>query len=251
MLVIHIKGYLHNLDKGLTISYNFSSVPNFVIKEASSGTVDIVYQGDLFVLYNDGEQWMTYSKNDLVIKQMYSSYDLAYGDVLVSGLGFGILALWLCTKPNVNSVTVIELSEDIIKLFKDSNSVPDKLKIVNQDIRKYNTDKEYDTLLLDHYELQDYDWMLEDMQIIFNTIKHKNVWAWPLELIYLFKMYANGDYEIFYDIYMKCDKDFAQSWTVFVDKFFPEEKTLRNIDKDTLNNYIYTFLNKKYGYEVL
>jgi len=237
--------------RGPTISYNSSSVPNFVIKEASSGTVDIVDEGDLFVLYNNGEQWMTYSKNDLAIKQLYSSYDLAYGDVLVSGLGFGILALWLCTKPNVSSVTVIEVSEDVIKLFKDSNSVPDNLKIVNQDIRKYNTDKEYDALLLDHYELQDYDWMLDDMQIIFSTIKHKNIWAWPLELIYLFKMYANEDYKSLYDLDLKSNKDFTQLWTVFVDRFFPREKTLKNIDKDTLNNYIYTFLNKKYGSEIL
>jgi hypothetical protein len=219
-------------------------VPNFVIKEASSGTVDIVDQGDSFVLYNNGEQWMIYSKNDLAIKQLYSSYDLAYGDVLVSGLGFGILALWICTKPNVRSVTVVELSEDVIKLFKDSNYVPDKLKIVNQDIRKYNTDKEYDALLLDHYELQDYDWMLKDMQTIARTIKHKNIWAWPLELIYLFKMYTNSDYESLSDLDIRPDKDFTQLWTVFVNRFFPKEKALNNIDPDTLNSYIYTFLNK-------
>ena len=187
---------------------------------------------------------MIYSKNDLAIKQLYSSYDLAYGDVLVSGLGFGILALWICTKPNVRSVTVVEVSEDVIKLFKDSNYVPDKLKIVNQDIRKYNTDKEYDALLLDHYELQDYDWMLKDMQDIARTIKHKNIWAWPLELIYLFKMYTNSDYESLSDLDIKPDKDFTQLWTVFVNRFFPKEKTLNNIDPDTLNSYIYTFLNK-------
>ncbi len=228
--------------------YNAESVPSFFIKEGSSGNIKIVEMGKGFVLYEGSEFWMNSPKNnDSVIKQMYSSYDLGHGNVLVSGLGFGILALWLCSKPEVLSVTVVEFSEDVIKLFKDSNSIPDKLNIVNMDIRNYNTDTEYDAMLLDHYEKENFDFILDDIEKISSKIKHKSIWAWPLEEIFLFKMYASENHRAaVLDLVDKCDKDFSPLWNDFVDSFFPKEKMLKNVSNQKLNEYIYTYFNKKY-----
>jgi hypothetical protein len=227
--------------------YNAESVPSFFIKEGSSGNIKIVDKGKGFILYENNKFWMnSLKKNDSAIRQLYSSYDLAYGNVIISGLGFGILALWLCNKPDVVSVTVIEFSEDVIKLFKDSNSIPDKLNIVNMDIRNYNTDTEYDAILLDHYETESFDFILDDIQKISSKIKHKNMWAWPLEEMYLFKMYANENYRVVHDLVDKCDKDFSLLWNDFVDTFFPKEEMLKNISNQKLNEYIYTYFNKKY-----
>ena len=137
---------------------------------------------------------MSYQKNsDSEIKAQYSSYDLAFEDVLVSGLGFGILPLWLCDNPNVNSVTVIEISKDVIKLFKESNVVPNKLTIINDNMITYNTNKKYNAILLDHYEKEDFDLILKDIENICNRIDHDIFWAWSLEAIYLFKMYSSLD----------------------------------------------------------
>lgn len=203
--------------------------------------------GKGFVLYENDQFWMNFSKNnDTVIKQLYSSYDLAYGNVLVSGLGFGILALWLCSKPEVLNVTVIEYSKDVIKLFKDSNNIPDKLNIIHMDVRNYDTDTEYDAILLDHYEKETFDFILDDIKKISNKIKHKNMWAWPLEEMYLFKMYANKNHMAVHDLVDKCDKDFSSLWNDFIDKFFPEEEVLKNISNHKLNEYIYTYFNKEY-----
>ncbi len=226
--------------------YNAESVPKFFIKPGYSGNIKIVEMGKGFVLYENDQFWMNYPNNDSVIKQLYSSYDLAYGNVLVSGLGFGILALWLCSKPEVLSVTVIEFSEDVIKLFKDSNTIPDKLNIINMDIRKYNTDTGYDAILLDHYEKETFDFILDDIEKISSNIKHKNMWAWPLEEMYLFKMYADKNHKAVHDLVNKCDKDFSPLWNDFVDKFFPKEEMLKNINNHKLNEYIYTYFNKKY-----
>lgn len=228
--------------------YNPESVPSFFIKAGSSGNIKIVEMGKGFVLYEGSEFWMNSPKNnDSVIKQMYSSYDLGHGNVLVSGLGFGILALWLCSKPEVLSVTVVEFSEDVIKLFKDSNSIPDKLNIVNMDIRNYNTDTEYDAMLLDHYEKENFDFILDDIEKISSKIKHKSIWAWPLEEIFLFKMYASENHRAaVLDLVDKCDKDFSPLWNDFVDKFLPKEEVLKNINNNKLNEYIYTYFNKKY-----
>lgn len=231
------------------MSYDFRSIPNFVIKEASHGSVDIVDHGNYFELYNNSDRWMIYNKDtDLEIKEMYSSYDLAYGDVLVSGLGFGILALWLCNKPEVNSVTVIEMSEDVIQLFKDSNVVPKKLNIINDNMITYNTEKEYDVLLLDHYERQTFDWRLKDINRICSRIKHKYFWAWSLENIYIFKMYTS---EI-HPIHLKIDKvlhehagNVSALWGEFIDRFIPQELFLKDLTNEKINQYVYTFFNKQ------
>lgn len=231
------------------MSYNRDSVPDFVIKEASFGSVDIVDHGEYFVLYNNGDRWMVYNKDtDFEIKDMYSSYDLAYGDVLISGLGFGILALWLCAKPEVNSVTVVEMSEDVIKIFKDYNVVPEKLTIINDNMITYNTDKEYDVLLLDHYERQTFDWRLKDIGKICSRIKHKSFWAWSLEAIYLFKMYPNKIKDENFNIHTvlaESDNDLSSLWYEFVDNFLPEEVGLKTLDSDKLNHYIYNYFDKE------
>ena len=44
-------------------------------------------------------------------------YDMAQGDVLINGLGLGIAPYALSQKPEVNSITVIEISPDVIKLI--------------------------------------------------------------------------------------------------------------------------------------
>lgn len=229
--------------------YKFNTVPFFTIKESSSGPIDIIDHGDRFALYNNGDKWMAYQKGtDIEIKEMYSSYDLAYGDVLVSGLGFGILALWLCRKPEVNSVTVVEMSEDVIKLFKESNECPDKLTIINDNMVTYTTEKYYDVLLLDHYERQTYGWRLKDMGRICNRIKHKDFWAWSLESIYLFSMYEDIENKRGFDfdkVVTEHGNDLSTNWVGFIDKFFPEEKSLKMISSDKINEYVYHFFNRK------
>jgi hypothetical protein len=230
------------------MSYSLDSVPHFVVKEASCGSVDIVDHGDYFALYNNGDRWMVYNKDkDFEIKEMYSSYDLAYGNVLVSGLGFGILALWLCSKPEVDSVTVIEMSEDVIKLFKDSNIVPEKLTIINDNMITYNTDKEYDVLLLDHYERQTFDWRIKDIKRICSRINHKYFWAWSLEGMYLFKMYPNKMKEDNLNIYnylYESEKNLGVLWNDFIDKFFPEEVKSKSLPNDKINQYLYHYFHR-------
>jgi hypothetical protein len=241
------------------MSYDFKSVPKFIIKEASSGPIDVIDCGDYFTLYSNGDRWMVYNKDkDLEIKEMYSSYDLAHGDVLISGLGFGILALWLCNKPEVNSVTVVELSEDVVKIFKESNNIPEKLNIIIDNMITYTTEKEYDVLLLDHYEMQNYDWRLKDMEKICSRIKHKYFWAWSLEAIYLYSMYTNKSdkkepylvgneeslHQVLDKIYNEFGNDLSIHWDSFVDKFLHKEMLLKNITGEKLNSYISTCFNR-------
>jgi hypothetical protein len=120
------------------------------------------------------------TKNSKAIRQFYSSFDLAYGDVLVTGLGFGILTLWLDTKPEVKSIKVLEISQDVVDLFLEHNKLPDNATIEIADAREYQTDQHFDCILLDHYELHKFT--PEQLATISNNIPNHNlIWFWDLE----------------------------------------------------------------------
>lgn len=90
------------------------------------------------VLEND-RIWMTITPNE--IETMKEAVDQAYGQVLTYGLGLGYYAYMTSEKDNVDSVTVIELNEDVIRLF--TNYVlpqfrnAHKIKIIQADAFEY------------------------------------------------------------------------------------------------------------------
>jgi hypothetical protein len=229
--------------------FNTKSIPNFNIQEATLGPVEVVLKDDLYCLYHNGILWMSYCHSSKIeIKQMYSSYDLAYGDVLLTGLGFGILALWLCNKPGVKNVTVIENSPEVIEIFKKINNIPDNLKIINADASTFTTHKKYDGIFLDHYELQSLDWRLKDMKEFCARVKHDVFWAWSLEDAYVLKSYRidsrtlNEDEKKFLDA-----QDLISGWKTFVETFFPNKKSLLEITPEKLKEYIYCYYDKPMG----
>ena len=230
------------------MSYDFSTVPNFTITECSSGSVGIVEYKDHFALYNNGDIWMVFNKNtDKEIKELYSSYDLAYGDVLVSGLGFGILALWLCNKAEVKSVTVVEISQDVIELFKKNNLVPNNLNIINDNMITYCTEKKYDVLLLDHYEEQEFDFRIKDIEKIANRITHNYIWAWSLEEIFMTKAYESRKSTNMLDFYNNIINDesfFIDTWHDFINTYFPKTLSIKNAPTKNIRDYIDNYFNK-------
>ena len=110
--------------------FDLRTVPEVVIKAITYNDVDIVKdlnRPNTYRLFNKGLQWNLLDRyTNKQIKEMYSSYDMAYGDVIISGFGFGILACWLASKPEVTSVTVLEVSQDVYDVFLMNNELPDK-----------------------------------------------------------------------------------------------------------------------------
>lgn len=87
----------------------------------------------------DGNEWMTLTPVDLDT----SDYAIkrARGRVVTFGLGLGYYAYMASEKDEVESVTVVELSSDVIKLFKEKIlpqfSHPEKIKVVQSDAFEY------------------------------------------------------------------------------------------------------------------
>ena len=86
-----------------------------------------------------GNEWMTLTPVDLDTCE--EAIEAARGKVVTFGLGLGYYAYMASEKDEVDSVTVVELSEDVINLFK-THILPQmpnahKIKIVNSDAFEY------------------------------------------------------------------------------------------------------------------
>ncbi len=82
-----------------------------------------------------GREWMTLQPNEMVTT--YPAIDAAHGRVLTFGLGLGYFAYHAAEKQNVESVTVVDLSPNVIELFK-THILPqfpnkDKIRLVCED----------------------------------------------------------------------------------------------------------------------
>ena len=86
-----------------------------------------------------GNEWMTLTPVDLDTCE--EAIEAAHGRVITFGLGLGYYAYMAARKKEVESVTVVELSSDVIRLFK-KHILPkmecgDKIKIINSDAFEY------------------------------------------------------------------------------------------------------------------
>jgi spermidine synthase len=67
----------------------------------------------------------------------------ASGAALISGLGLGMVVKALLAKPDVEHITVLELSPDVIKLVAPSYPDP-RLRIIEADCRAWKPDRKFD-----------------------------------------------------------------------------------------------------------
>lgn len=68
--------------------------------------------GMISELYIDGEYWMGTSPQDLLDHRAVLAFE---GDVLATGFGLGLVALYCSRNPKVNSLTIVESDERIVE----------------------------------------------------------------------------------------------------------------------------------------
>lgn len=96
--------------------------------------------GTYKVLYRNGEVIMSNTPDEINDFQWFILQ--AKGDILVNGLGLGVVLKALIDKPEVRTVTVIELSEDVISLVAPTYRDNPKVKIIQGDAFTYQPPKE-------------------------------------------------------------------------------------------------------------
>lgn len=236
------------------MSFQTAGMPRIV--PGSYNNVNIIYseEEEAYYLSHKGIPWMgtdisfTHAKDTL-----QSQYDLAYGNVLLTGLGFGISAKAISEKPEVTSVTVIEINQDIVDAFFAHNTFNEKVKVILADATSYSSDIKYDCLLPDHYEGQDSDWKFKDMNDLAKRIKHDVYWPWSIEDLFLIKNYPTDDYPHLVKSETKLtdlegvSAEIPQRWRAFLKTYFPTLTTIPKLPDETLVAYIEKFAHYHFG----
>lgn len=223
--------------------FDKNTIPKVTVTPAKNGEFSITQEGNVFrLLKNDAQLMQLNIKSLREYKEQYACYDLAYGDVLITGLGFGMLATWLAAKPEVTSVKVIEFSQEVIDLFTSSNPVADKITIELGNAKTYTTNDKFDCIFLDHFpDHSDQPIYEEVLAISKNIPNHDVLWFWSLEKWYL-ENYYNFNYIVFLTNPPDLEPlDLYEQWQRFRSDI--SVLTIPKLDAVKVKEYIYTYIN--------
>lgn len=154
-----------------------------IIQACKFNNVDVILHDGVYYLHVDGLQWMAYNfKTHEDAYNVYAHWENAAGHVVVTGMGFGARESWILTKPEVTKLTIIEFSSTIIDYHRHKKSAflnDPRVEVVNCDAREYKGT--CDVLLLDHYETQSMQEVLNDAKHVHDNVQCKKFWFWPFE----------------------------------------------------------------------
>lgn len=83
--------------------------------------------------------------------------DNAFGDILIGGLGIGLVIYAVMNDPAVTSITIIEKHQEVIDLIMTQASFNEKVTIIQGDYHLYTPEQQYNTIWLDDWTTQDED----------------------------------------------------------------------------------------------
>ena len=103
----------------------------------------------------DGETMMSETPMEHITNRYFVCH--AHGDVLIGGLGLGMIILAIQDKPEVQSITVLEKSKDVIDAVLPQLPVNDKVTVIEADAFLYRPEKKYDCIYMDIWPYMDED----------------------------------------------------------------------------------------------
>ena len=155
-------------------------VPPVIKPYDKNGVVVYKDKDSRWHLIVDGVQMMLYTVGHEQALHFYSHYKLALGNVICTGLGFGVREQWLATKPEVNKITVLEKNKSVIDYHKDIGTQwADKIEIINCNANEYKGTCDF--LSIDHYEKEDTKSIIESIKNTEKNIVSYYMWFWLLE----------------------------------------------------------------------
>ena len=102
------------------------------------------------VLIKDGTAYMDYTYADYI-----GDTSVLSGNVLISGLGLGIVLEDLVQRENVTSVVCVEISQGLIDLVWDQLELNSKATVANKDITEFVNESDmsvFDSVFIDIWE---------------------------------------------------------------------------------------------------
>ena len=124
---------------------------------AESGNMRI-YLFDNMLHLEEGPGHTLWAIEDEIHEYKDQIRDYPHGDCLEIGLGLGVASKYILSCDGVDSLTTVELQQDVINVQKETNFINDpRHTIVCMDGWEYivHTDKRYDFIFMDHYHFID------------------------------------------------------------------------------------------------
>lgn len=118
-----------------------------------------IAEGEYTVLYRKfGESWLNIMQDT---EQEYDEHQWLMprmsGDILIAGLGLGVIHIPLLESDDVTSVTIVESEQDVIDLVWDNCAKDDRFTIIHADIHTWNPDRTWDVGWFDTWLTTDCD----------------------------------------------------------------------------------------------
>lgn len=90
----------------------------------------------------------------------------AHGDIIIGGLGIGMIIMAIQDKPEVNSITVIEKYQEVIDLVATQLEFSSKVNIICDDVFEWKPERgvKYDMVYMDIWSWINKDIYKEEMQ---------------------------------------------------------------------------------------
>ena len=99
--------------------------------------------------------------------------DTAHGDVLVGGLGIGLVLMDIQDSPAVDSITVVEKSQDVIDLIAPHLPLNGKVNIICGDVWSFDPGEDrYDVVYMDIWEFINSDVYEDEMLPLKERYRH-------------------------------------------------------------------------------
>jgi hypothetical protein len=223
------------------MTLDIKTIPPVVIEPGTYGQITIESDENYYYLKQGDVIWHQYTiPNMREYLEQWSSYDIAYGDVLLTGFGFGQIATWLASKTEVKSITVIEISQDVVDAFLKNNTMPDNVTVIIADANFFNTDKKYDCIIFDHIPNGSFEASFyKELTAVAKKIQHDLFWFWSIEHYYLKFYYGITDIHIQFGNIDYSKFDFGRSWEKL--RSVLDMPSIPRLPKSKLDSYINSY----------
>lgn len=126
------------------------AIEHFIVPDNSvRAMIDGILPGEYVRLMHSGELLMSDTSME---KRTNAEFCInAYGDVLIGGLGMGMIVLAIQDKEEVKSITILEKAPEIISMICGQLKFNDKVKVIETDVFtwKPNKGQKFDCIYMD------------------------------------------------------------------------------------------------------
>ena len=139
-------------------------IKHFEVQKSFRAALDGIPCGTYVKLTNNGEVVM--SDTPMEKRTNYFFCLNAHGDILIGGLGIGMIITAIQDKEDVNSITVLEKHREVIDMITSQLSFNSKVHIINADVFTWKPQKgqRFDCVYMDIWNYVNSDVYHEEMK---------------------------------------------------------------------------------------